>query len=471
MGPLVDLGTYESYVSHRDVSKDILLGVSSVDTAQIPNFNRLRHLRKLPIPEAPDNRYEQYSIDGRFFFGVLQKEVSGFQMTLSPDMTSEKGGEACTHQAFLKKADFHLRTDDGLSLEWHLHLGTDTYDPDKNQQYQIEIPVDYFGNSNGFKMMEVSEPESGTVKIHTFLRGLLPIGVWAKPKVKDSPRGADQREEFSYFPLPPLIREAMANLGEQLKQVHYLGPLRSPAKRYHMTNLDSAPTLDSSGEFLPYILRDQKNTPVVYATLGHNGKVTHGTLSTALSESLHYLRTGEKIDASELPVDGEIGVASTKEVLVEFMLQSFGGESHALADSGFGYSQVLPILVRGLIARRGSLIVIEQPELHLNPALQVRLVEFLVALAVCRKVVLIETHSEHVVNALRVMAAEDQSGVLSRSSRIYFLDTEYGFPIVKNLEIQSDGTVPEWPRQFMGEALSLSARLLRAQFEARQKAT
>lgn len=468
-GPIVDLGTFESYVSHRDLSKELLLGVSAVDRAQVRNLNRLRSLRKLPKAETPDNRYGPYNIDSRFYFGVLQKGLPDPQMPLSPDLAVEKGAQACTHQAFLKRATFTLRTDDGMSLDWQVHLNSEVQDGERGPSYMIEIPGDYFGFSNGFTMMDVEESESGNVMIPTFIKGLLPIGLWAKPKRGDEAVSSEQREEFSYFPLPPLIREAMTDLAEQLNHIHYIGPLRSPAKRYYMTNLDSAPSLDSAGDFLPYVLRDARNTQIVYAPPDHHGKISHGKLSTALGQWLHYLRTGEKLDGSELAVDGEIGVASTKDVLVEFVLQSFGGELHALADSGFGYSQVLPILVRSLIARPDSLIAIEQPELHLNPALQVRLVEFLVALALCRKVVLIETHSEHIVNALRVLAAEDQSNVLSESSSIYFLDTEYGYPVVKNLEIQEDGTVPEWPRQFMGEALSLSARLLRAQGQSRGK--
>ncbi len=62
----------------------------------------------------------------------------------------------------------------------------------------------------------------------------------------------------------------------------------------------------------------------------------------------------------------EIDVASMKDVLLEFTLRSFGGEAHALADSGFGYSQILLIVVRGLIAKKpASCIIIEQPEVHL----------------------------------------------------------------------------------------------------------
>jgi predicted ATPase len=104
----------------------------------------------------------------------------------------------------------------------------------------------------------------------------------------------------------------------------------------------------------------------------------------------------------------------------------------------------------------------------LNPALQVRLSEFLVSLTFAEKRVLIETHSEHIVNSIRVLAAEDESGTLADMCRIVFIDTSAGRPLISDLDIESDGTVPDWPVQFFGEALSLGARLLRAQ-NARSK--
>lgn len=135
---------------------------------------------------------------------------------------------------------------------------------------------------------------------------------------------------------------------------------------------------------------------------------------------------------------------------------------HAVADSGFGYSQVLPILARGLASGVGSCVIIEQPELHLNPALQIRLAEFLLALGRSGRQVLIETHSEHIVNAVRLSAAEDESGWAHRNTKLYYMHGG-AVPQATSLDIRADGTVPDWPREFFGEALSLSTRLLKAQ--------
>ena len=277
-------------------------------------------------------------------------------------------------------------------------------------------------------------------------------------------KAGEEDEVSSFFPLPLLIREVINDLSAEFKSIHYLGPLRSPAKRFYLTNLDITPRLDAAGDFLPYVLRDRGEAIVTYFPPRGDHEI-RGPLKGAVDAWLFYLRTGESRIHERERYTPEIDFTSVREVLLELTVQSFGGESHALADSGFGYSQLLPIVVAGLLASYGQTIAIEQPELHLNPGLQVRMAEFLQSLARTGKTVLIETHSEHIINTLRVLAAEDATGAFSSGCSILFLDTERGMPLLRRLEIQNDGNVPEWPRSFMGEAMHLSARLLRAQQE------
>jgi predicted ATPase len=175
------------------------------------------------------------------------------------------------------------------------------------------------------------------------------------------------------------------------------------------------------------------------------------------------LRTGET-KQEQRNLEKEIEIATTKDVMIEFKLRSnFSETSHALMDSGVGYSQVLPILVKSLLAEKGTTLIIEQPELHLNPALQVRLAEFFIAMTRAGKQILIESHSEHIVNAIRVLAAEDETGDVAKRSAIFYIDNVENLPRVFSLSIQEDGSVPEWPSTFFGEAATMTSRLLRAQ--------
>ncbi len=69
---------------------------------------------------------------------------------------------------------------------------------------------------------------------------------------------------------------------------------------------------------------------------------------------------------------------------------------------GFGITYVLPILVAILSSRAGALLLIENPEAHLHPKGQAEMGALLARAASCGIQVLIETHSDHVLNGIRV---------------------------------------------------------------------
>jgi hypothetical protein len=363
----------------------------------------------------------------------------------------------------LNSAEFDVSADGESLLKWQVDLAVLQLSRGKiNTEYKMSVPEWYFRTSGLSPLERESVPEGELVRFDVTMNGLLPILVTGKFRSRSGKKTKRSRIPRSFMPLPPEIANPIETLLDALTQVHYIGPLRAPAKRYYITNVESAPSIDSAGEFLPYVLKyrgsDLVRCPSPYESTGKKLRA----LRVVLDEWVHFLRTG---DRSSSPVAcREVDIQSQGDVLSEFMLRSTDGEeSHALADSGFGYSQVLPILVRGLIARPGETIIIEQPELHLNPALQVRVAEFFVALVNSGRQVLLETHSEHIVNAIRVLAAEDTSGQMWEKSSILFVDIVDGRPDVKQLQIAADGTVPEWPATFFGEAMNLSTRLLLAQ--------
>jgi len=219
--------------------------------------------------------------------------------------------------------------------------------------------------------------------------------------------------------------------------------------------------LDNSGEFLPYILKNRKNITIFNCYPNDHWKCDEVKLIDAVNYWLYYFRTGEYTSKKMLR---EIEVNTKDAILVNFNLKNQkGSHSFSLADSGFGYSQVLPIIIKCLLAEIDEAILIEQPELHLNPSLQVRLAEFFVAMSVSLRQIVIETHSEHIVNAIRVLSAESAANDISDNANILFLHNNLGKLKVHELSIKPDGTVPNWPKEFFGEALTLTGRLLRAQ--------
>lgn len=460
-GSQVDFGDYRSFVSHRDISLDATVGVTTDFAMSASSIDFLRPARQRRIKRPRVGSKESVvsrsvRLRAAFVLGsVAHKTVKG----------QSKRTESAQVSAVLKRADFGLSADGEELLAWRLE--SDESPKYQEAKHSILIPEAYFKRVGGYGLMK-PEVRDGWVNVPTILDGLIPQWLIATPKTSRSGKrkAAPEFEPESWnFPLPPTISQALWSLTDTLGSISYLGPLRSPAKRYYVADIETTDTTDATGEALPYILRDRPNVMVTNIAPGGPRESQSQTLSDALNGWLFYLRTG--LIPEKGSGEPEVSLDTTKQVLVQINIRGpVGTGAYAIADSGFGYSQVLPILVRGLLAPVSSTFIVEQPELHLNPSLQVRLAEFFVAMVRAGKQVILETHSEHVVNAIRVLAAEDLSK-LNEKCRIYFLDHGPERPILHELSIRSDGTVPDWPRQFFGEAISLTGRLLRAQKAAK----
>ena len=110
---------------------------------------------------------------------------------------------------------------------------------------------------------------------------------------------------------------------------------------------------------------------------------------------------------------------------------------------GVGVSQLLPVLVLCLLSEPGGVILLEQPELHLHPALQQRLADFLIAVARSGRQLIVETHSEYIVSRLRRRIAEDttEEDDLLAMSKIVFAerDRQTGLTTYREVEFSLTG--------------------------------
>ena len=90
------------------------------------------------------------------------------------------------------------------------------------------------------------------------------------------------------------------------------------------------------------------------------------------------------------------------------MRKSAGGPETLITDVGFGVSQILPVLVLCFYAPKGSTIILEQPEIHLHPAVQAGLADVLIDAYKRRDVqIIVESHSEHFLRRLQRRVAEE----------------------------------------------------------------
>ena len=133
---------------------------------------------------------------------------------------------------------------------------------------------------------------------------------------------------------------------------------------------------------------------------------------------------------------------------------SKGVDFHRPLHTGFGLTQVLPIVVAVLSSRQDGLIMIENPEVHLHPAGQAAMGEFLTEVAAAGVQVILETHSDHVLNGIRRAV---RSGILpSDGVVLHFFgyrpeDEQESVVQVQSPTLDRDGNIDFWPEGFFDQ--------------------
>lgn len=116
------------------------------------------------------------------------------------------------------------------------------------------------------------------------------------------------------------------------------------------------------------------------------------------------------------------------------------------ANAGFGVSYALPIIVAGLLTLPGDMLLIENPEAHLHPAGQSKLGRFLATVAGAGSQVLVETHSDHVLNGARLAVAQVRS--LAASDMIVHYFDHDGMTAIN---VNDRGELSHWPQGFFDQ--------------------
>lgn len=125
-------------------------------------------------------------------------------------------------------------------------------------------------------------------------------------------------------------------------------------------------------------------------------------------------------------------------------------EFHSPVHTGFGLTQTLPIVVSALSAAQGDIILIENPEVHLHPAGQALMGQFMADVARAGIQVLVETHSDHVLNGVRRAVKEDRLAA-SQVAIHFFRSRSTELPQVQSPALDKDGNIDDWPEGFFDQ--------------------
>lgn len=135
------------------------------------------------------------------------------------------------------------------------------------------------------------------------------------------------------------------------------------------------------------------------------------------------------------------------------------GEFHLPIATGFGITYVFPIIVQALVASmlENSILIVENPEAHLHPLSQSRLGKFLALVAASGVQVILETHSEHIIDGSRIQAAKENQ---CENMKILFFEKKDNNIICKDIRLLNNGELQDWPEGFFDQKRSDLRELL-----------
>lgn len=225
----------------------------------------------------------------------------------------------------------------------------------------------------------------------------------------------------------PLIWETVRDLiTESFSKIRYTKPLRASAERYYRTQGLSVEEIDPQGTNLAMFLNDLSPK------------------EAAEFSSWTMKNLGFSIESK------------TSEGHVSILISDAVSSKVNMADTGFGFSQVAPILaqiwqcINTRVESTPFIFVIEQPELHLHPHMQSKLASLFASVASQNPHIkfIIETHSEVFINQFG--NAVDDNALLASDIGIYIFEkfNESGETLISESYFDEKGFLEQWPYGF-----------------------
>jgi predicted ATPase len=246
------------------------------------------------------------------------------------------------------------------------------------------------------------------------------------------------------LPTPP--NNASTELLESLEDLVLISATRTGTPDVFPTPAASSPIwadVGACGEYAPWLFERHMDDEVVVEK--HHPQEASPTLRKQLNAWASTLFPGAEANAQR--------IQNTR--LVKLELRSNSTDSwRQPANIGFGISYAFPILVACLLAKKGQIIVIDSPEAHLHPLGQSMMGRFLAKIASAGVQVFIETHSDHLLNGVRL--AIKKGSLPAENASVHFFSQVAKSSGSENRIISplfdKEGNMSEWPEGFFDQA-------------------
>ncbi|TGE25075.1 DUF3696 domain-containing protein [Hymenobacter aquaticus] len=254
------------------------------------------------------------------------------------------------------------------------------------------------------------------------------------------------------------VPELSSLLENTFTNSYYLGPLREHPSRLYTWGGNKPGNIGNRGAGAVAAILASKNTK---STINIGTKESPITLEQHVAywlKELGLIHSFEVRPIAPNRKEYEVRIKRTAESAEVF-----------LTDVGFGVSQLLPVLVLLFYVPKGSTIILEQPEIHLHPAVQAGLADVFIDAIKRRNVqIILESHSEHLLQRLQRRLAEE--ALPTDQVKLYFTDFVGAASTLTPLDLDEYGNIRNWPPNFFGDSFADASAMMDAELKRREAA-
>lgn len=234
---------------------------------------------------------------------------------------------------------------------------------------------------------------------------------------------------------------------------HYLQAERMGPRSYNKMSdyqVQQLNQIGTRGEYAGHFLAVNERK-VIQPKLNHAQikTVKSGVNEQSVKESLDLI---DQVSAwmGEISPGTRLKINSNSDVdLVNIQFSFKDSNNYRATNVGFGLAYTLPIIVAVLSSAPGTLLLIENPEAHLHPKGQSQMGRLLALAASAGVQVVIETHSDHVLNGIRLTV---HGGMLDpKDVQLHYFQRQQGITEIISPRIDRNGRIDRWPDGFFDE--------------------
>ncbi len=249
-------------------------------------------------------------------------------------------------------------------------------------------------------------------------------------RIKKGEKPSDLSPKVPRHPMVFIMGEIVES---ELRGLFYLGPLREFPQRSYVISGQAPSDVGVRGERSAEVLWFASRTKKQRQQMLEN--INRWVKEFGIAKEVRLQRLGKSNQYQVLFVDAATNLPMN------------------IADVGFGASQLLPIIVQGFYAPLGSVMLIEQPEIHLHPKAQATLGDLLMEVVKAGdRQIIVETHSEHLLARIQRRIAEQKFS--HEQVAIYYFEPTPNGTKIHRLELDKYGQLVEpIPEGFFEEGL------------------